>query len=551
MFWGASHLLTSLSFKESQPLGPKSLLHINLGSFPLQDFHFSPNPWAPQSLLEILSAIREAKTDQRIGGILISLEGKNLSLSQAAEIRQELEKFKQSKKPLHVFAYAFSEAGNGTTPYYLASIADDIVMQPTGSFSINGFSLESPFFKNLLDEYDLTIQSDRREKYKGVVEPFTRTEYSPEVKENLTTLLQDLFAHVKGKIAESRKISPEAMSEMLENSPWLDYQAIQKKYISELSYKDEAKERIKKKAYPKDLSKDIKFVSVQSYLSQIQPKHIAEKIGVVMLNGDVVSPGADPQAQDPFSPEGIDKAFRRVKKDKNIKAVVFRVNSPGGSVSGAEALWHAVKRTVDSGVPVVISMGDMAASAGYYLAAPATKIYALPTTLTGSIGVAFGKPNLRGTAEYFGITLDQVDVGHNADMWSITTDFSPKIWEKMKAEVDHTYEIFKGKVTQGRNLDSDTVQEIAQGQVWSGQQAKKHNLVDNLGGFYDAVAEACRLGKIEAARPDVVILNELTNPLVAFFGAMGIELVEKVRLKFLAKIPQAKLEAKASIDGIR
>lgn len=555
--WRLSTFMTSFSvLKEHEPLGKKSILALNLGSDPMEDYHFRHQFWShistsrPQSLLEILDAIREAKRDPHIGGIFVSLEGHNLSLSQAAEIRQELKRFKQSNKPVHIFAYAFSEASNGTIPYYLASMGDDIAMQPTGIVSVNGFSLESPFFKNLLDNYQITIQSDRREKYKGVIEPFTQTAYSSEVRENLNSVLVSLFDHVKEKIAEGRKMEKAAVLELVKESPWLDYQALQKKYISELAYKDEAKDQIKKKAYPNDRLEDVKFVSVRSYLDQSKHAETSEKIGVVVLSGDIVSPGGDTTAQEPFSPEGIEKALRKAWKKKQVKAVVLRVNSPGGSVSGAEAIWHAVKKTVDSGIPVVVSMGDLAASAGYYLVAPADKIYALPTTLTGSIGVAFGKPNIRKTAESFGITLDQVDVGSNADMWSVTHDFSPEIWEKMKNEVDHIYHVFKGKVAQGRKMNDADVQAVAQGQVWTGLQAKEHRLVDQIGGFFDAVEEARRLGKVQTTDPDLIVLNESTATFSMLFDLLSTEVVEKIRLQLLAKLPQVRLEARTAIEKI-
>lgn len=549
--WKLSSLLSHVvSIQEKEPISEQTILSLTIGAHGMTEYNFHnsilsqlQNPYS-QSLLEIVDAIREAKKDPHIKGIFLSIEGNNLTLSQATELRQELMDFQKEKKSIYTFSYSFSEGASGTVPYYLASLSDEIYMQPTGTFTIAGFSWESYFLKNLLDDFKITLQSQTKEKYKGAIEAYTQSNYSPEVKENLKAVMDNLFNHVKESILTSKHIDQKVWEEMLNDSPHLDYQAVQKKYITALDYKHQVKEKIKAKISTSNHSEAVKFISVKSYISQLKAKESGDKIGVIVLDSDIKSPGQDPLGQDPFTPEGIEKAFHLVHKDPAIKAIVLRINCPGGSVSGSETIWNAVKQTVDKGMPVIVSMGGVAASGGYYIAAPATRIFALPTTITGSIGVAFAKPNIRKATEKYGITWDNVKSGVNAGMWSMTNDFTPDVWERIKEEVNHTYLVFKDKVAQGRKLSKDQVQTLAQGQVWTGIQAKDHKLVDKIGGFFDAVEEARLLGKVKIQNPDLVLLNQHMPSYSLLFDFFGGEITEHLKLRILEIIPQARMEAK-------
>lgn len=555
IIWKTSTLLTTLvSHTETESLSEQTVLSITVGGYPLTEYNFHHSvlsqlqaPHA-QSLLEIVDTIREAKKDPHIKGILLSIEGNNIALAQATELRESLLDFQKEKKPVYTFAYAFSESSSGTVPYYLASLSDEIYMQPTGTFSVTGFSLESYFLKNLLDDFKIKIQSLTKEKYKGAIESFTRSDFSPNVKDNLQTVLNTLFDHVKKTILSSKKgLTKDALEEMIEQSPHLDYQAVQKKYITNLDYKHHVKEKIKTKISTTGHPEAVKFISVKSYINHIKEKSSSEQIGVIVLDSDIKSPGQDPQGQDPFSPEGIEKAFQLISKKPSIKAIVFRINCPGGSVSGSETIWNAVKHTVEKGIPVVVSMSSVAASGGYYIAAPATRIFALPTTLTGSIGVAFAKPNIKNATEEYGITWDKVEAGNNAGIWSMTSDFTPQVWERIQDEVSHTYLVFKDKVAKGRKLDKEHVQSVAQGLVWSGLQAKDKKLVDKIGGFFDAVEEAKTLGNIKVENPELILLNQHTHSYSMLFDFLGSEMTERLKLKVLQMMPQSRLEARLEL----
>lgn len=558
--------------KQVEPIPENSILVLEVGGLQMNEINLHGGVfdqikgYNSQSLLEILDAIRTAKKDPRIKGIFLSLEGTSLSLSQAQELHDELQKFKENNKPIHCFGYSFCESTNGTTNYYLASVANTISMQPGGMFNLNGLGIQSYFMKGLFEDYHVSIQADSREEYKGIIESYTRKDFSEPVKKNLGHLLESLMGYVHNIMAQRRSISLDLVNDMVVTSPHIDQYPLEKGFINKLTYKDQAKEDLKaelkkQKGGEKDVpSKDEKtvkksklsFVSLKSYSSQMEDPKSKEKVGIIVLDGDIAAPGSNNESiYSPFSPENIDKAFVAALKDKAIKSIVFRVNSRGGAASGAEALWHSVKRTVDKGIPVVVSMGATAASAGYYIAAPATKIYALPTTITGSIGVAFGKPNFRKLSEKYGVTWDTIEVGKGATTWSIVDEFTPEVWERVQKNTDHTYDLFMTRVADGRKLDKEAVRAVAKGQVWSGRDAKDHKLVDELGGFFDALESAKVLGNVKDAEPQLVVLNRQTISIPSLLSLLETDGTEYVKTKLLGILPRMGMQAKlGGIGGL-
>ncbi len=569
--------------QQAEPIPKQSILSLEVGGVPMNEINLHGGimdqirGYNSQSLLEILDAIRWAKTDDRIKGIFLSIEGNNLNLSQAYELHDALMKFKESNKPVHSFGYSFCESTNGTTNYYLASAADHITMQPAGMFNMNGLALQSFFLKGLFDDMQISIQADGREEYKGVIESYTRKEFSEPVKRNLGGVLESLLQYVHGDIAKSLKFPVDKVTDIVDTSPHSDQYPLEKGFLMDLAYRDQARTRLQKKLAEKlglkqeitdakndeseqDESKlnefvkkkeELPYVGIKSYVNQLPDTKSKEKIGIIILDGDIDAPGKTSESSyDPFSPENVDRAFAAALKDKQIKAIVFRVNSRGGAASGAETLWHAVKRTVEAGMPVVVSMGATAASAGYYIAAPATKIYALPTTLTGSIGVAFGKPNFRKATEKYGVSWDTVEVGKGGTIWSVVDDFSPEVWERLQKTTDNTYQIFMGKVVDGRKMDKGTVHAVAKGQVWSGIQAKEHKLVDELGGFFDALEAAKMLGNVKDEDPQLIVLNRQPITLPSLLSLLEMDVSERVKTRLLSGLPQMGLQSRLDM-GLR
>lgn len=559
--------------KQTEPISDQSILSLEVGGVTMNEVNLHGGlvdqfkGYNSQSLLEILDAINHATKDPRIKGLFLSIEGNHLTLSQAHELHEAIVKFKSAQKPVHSFGYSFCESTNGTTNYYLASVGDRITMQPAAMFNFNGLALQSFFLKGLFDDMHISVQADGREEYKGVIEAYTRKSFSDPVKSNLHNLLDHLMHYVHGEIAKNKKVSVEAIREAMETSPHNDQYSLEKGFVTDLAYKDEAKEKFLKEltkdappldgASPKDSSdkiaklpssKKIKagmtYVSIKSFVEQLPETKSKEKIGIIIIDGDISPPGKTAESTyDPYSPENVDKAFAAILKDKAVKAVVFRVNSRGGAASGAETLWHAVKRTVDSGMPVVVSMGGTAASAGYYIAAPATKIFALPTTITGSIGVAFGKPNFRKATEKYGVTWDTIQVGKGATVWSVLDDFSPEVWERIQKNTDYTYQIFMGKVSEGRKLDKEAVHTVAKGQVWTGIDAKEHKLVDEIGGFIDALEAAKILGNIKDENPQLILFNRQPMTLSNFLNLLEMDVTERLKSRLLTSLPQMGMQS--------
>ncbi len=511
---------------DSDPITDNSILQIEVGGLPIKDFNLPTSilsqlqKYRTQSLIEIVERVNEATIDPRIKAISLAIVGNAMSAAQAEELRTALDDFRKAGKKIYAFAYAFGDGSNGTSSYYLASVADKIYMQPHGAVSIIGASVESFFLKNLLDEFDITVQAARRNEQKGVIDRFTRSDFTPEVKENLYSVIASVLSYIQDTTAKGRGLGKETYVTLMNTAPHQDQQAIQAKLLDELLYRDQIRDKIKL-----ELGSNVAFVTEKGYSPQNKRAQSKNKIGVIFLEADVPPAGSTAlNLNDPYAPESLDKSFEMAIKDPDVKAIVFRVNTPGGAVSGAETIYRAVKRTVDKGIPVIISMGSIAASAGYYMAAPATKIYANATTLTGSIGIAMAKPNIGKATENYGITWDRVQIGANAGMWSMTQDFNEVAWEKVQESLDNFYTNFTQTVADGRKLPLDKIKSIAGGQVWSGLQAKENGLVDEIGGFFSALNEAKKIANIaDTEAPNIVIFNRVNAGLPLLFSLLGEE----------------------------
>ncbi|MBX3486304.1 MAG: signal peptide peptidase SppA [Candidatus Paracaedibacteraceae bacterium] len=511
---------------ESDPVSDNMVIQLDVGGLKMVDFNLPSTllaqleKYRQQSLIEFIDLITEITQDNRVKAIHLNLSGTNFSTAQAEELRNALTKFKDSGKKIYTFAYGFGDGSNGTAAYYLASISDKIFMQPHGTVSIIGASLESYFLKDLLDDFDITVQAARRENYKGVVDQMTRADFTPEVKENLSTLVKSIVETVQTTTAGSRKIDLTTFVNLMNTAPHGDQAAIKEKLLDELVYRDQVREKI-----GEDLGGKPSFVTAKGYAPKTKRPVSKTKIGVIFLDSDVAASGTNAMnMNDPYSPDALDKAFEMATKEEGIKAILFRVNTPGGAVSGAETIYRAVKRTVDKGIPVVISMGTVAASAGYYMSAPATKIFANKTTITGSIGVAMAKPSIDKATALYGITWDRVQVGDNAGMWSITKEFSEPEWKFIEENIDQFYHHFIATVASGRKMSVDQAQAIAGGRVWSGVDAKHNGLVDEIGGFFEAFEETKKIAKIkEGEDPNVVIFNKVNPGLPLLFSLLGDE----------------------------
>ncbi len=501
---------------EDETLTTNSVLVLKVGENPLSeganhtplDFLFSNRQ---KSLPELVRMIHQAANDPRIKGLVIKNEGSHFSLAQIQELREALRIFKDTHKPVYAYSDTLGEGGNGTGVYYLCASAHEIWLQPRGSLNLTGMVLESYFLRGLLDDYKIKTQIDKREAYKGLAENYMNKEFSPEVRANLQSLLDDLMDQMVHDVGQDRQIEPQKFKELVDHGPYNDAEARNLKLVDYLGHYDELQKHIEQK-----LGKDISFISDRTYAYELKESNFGNKIALIYVDGTLfgdVNPAI--REENANSPRQIAKLLNKVVEDKSIKGVILRINSPGGTVTAAETIWHEVKKVKEAKKTIIVSMGTTAASAGYQIAAPATKIVANPATITGSIGVVSGKVVVNGAFNHFNVHWDRIKSGANAGMWSMTEEFSPDGWRKLQESLDYYYDDFLMKVAEGRQMDKVDVRKVAQGQVWSGRQAKERHLVDELGGLSKAI-EVMRK-ELGLSSKDSLQIVTLT-PQKGFFG---------------------------------
>lgn len=437
----------------------------------------------------IISAIKHAKEDNNIKGIYLDFSAVGSPFASLEEIRNQLLDFKESGK----FIYCYSD-GLTQKSYYLATVADKIYLHPQGLLDIRGLASEVVFYKKLFDKLDIDMQIVRHGTYKSAVEPFMLDKMSEANKEQIQVYLGSMWNHIVNNISKSRSITVSEINAVCDSL--LMYRnnslALSRGLVDSLIFKDQFL-GVVRSTLELDSTKDINFVSLKDYKKVISTsKTQKDKIAVIYAQGDIIDGKGGNKSIGSSTAEEIAKA----RKDKNVKAIVFRVNSGGGSALASESIWREVELAQQQ-KPVVVSMGDYAASGGYYIACAADYIVAQPTTITGSIGVFGVIPNFgKMFANKLGITIDRVKTNSHADAISTTramTDYERAV---MQQYVENTYSVFTQRVADGRNLSKSYVDSIGQGRVWSGVDALKLNLVDTLGGIDVAIKKAAQLAEL-------------------------------------------------------
>jgi len=433
---------------------------------------------------DIVRGLAEAGRDPRIRGLVVKLGGGELKLAQASEIGAAVREFRATGKFALAFAETFGEAGDGNTHYLLAAAFDQIWMQPSGSLGLTGMRLETPFLRSALADLGIEPRMDRRREYKGAVDTFISDAMPAPLRENLQRLVDSLVAQIASAIAPRLEGDAAAARALIDRGPFLPEDALAARLVDRLGYWDEFESEVD------SLSQDAEGYRLADYARGLEPAADGTRVAIVYGLGPVMLGESD---EDPLldswsmGAKTVSEAIREARLDPAVKAIIFRIDSPGGSYVAADTIWREVDQARRSGKPIVVSMGGMAASGGYFVAAPASLIVADPTTITGSIGVFSGKFLLTGLWDKLGIRWDAVQAGTNADMSSFNADYSPEGWAKLQAELDRIYADFVGKVSAGRKLDPAAVEAIAKGQVWSGADAEANGLVDRLGGLGEAV----------------------------------------------------------------
>lgn len=467
-------------------------------------------------LKTLYSPLIEQKNDPKIKAVLLMIEGSSLGFAQIQEIREALKKFKESGKPVYAFADSFGDLSNGTGSYYLASVATEIWLQPLGNLNLTGIFIETPFARKALDNLKINPRIDRREDYKGFMESVTESDFTPAVRANMQRIVNGLTEQMIADISQSRQFDVETARRLINNGPYVSAEALQEKLIDQIDYLDVLKNKlIEDFLKEKEKSSDHSFVSLGQYVShkQTEVDHKA-KIALVFGEGPILnSTKGNGLMDNDYMIVGrkMAKAIHDATEDKDVKAIVLRLNSGGGSPTASETIWRQVKIAQEKGKPVVISMSDYAASGAYWIASKAKKIVAQPGTLTGSIGVLAGKIVTSAAWENYGIHWGEVHNGDNSAMWSTSQDYSKKGWERLQVMLDNIYGTFLIKVSEGRHMDKEKVRSLAQGQVWTGLEAKENGLVDALGGLSEAIDLAKQ--EIGLTPETQVNLQEFPKPL--------------------------------------
>ncbi|MGH9968153.1 MAG: signal peptide peptidase SppA [Pyrinomonadaceae bacterium] len=450
-----------------------------------------------QSLTNLLLQFRKAKADKRIKAIILDVDMSGAGWAKAEEIRDAITDFRSSGKQV----YAYMEYGMNKE-YYIASASDRIFVAPPGELFINGLAADVMFFRGSLDKLGIYPDMYQIGKYKSAGDTFTRKEMSDAHREFINSLLDDLFNRYVDSIAKARGKSPEDVRAIIDNSPYSAAKAKEAGLIDGVGYRDELEKEVKTKLGYKE-GDDMRLVRASEY-REVPAESLGldkgERIAVIYATGDIGSGKSEnsPTGNQSIGSDTLAKALNDARDDKTIKAIVLRVDSPGGSALASDVIWHAVEAAKQK-KPVVVSMSDVAASGGYYISAGASKIVAEPSTITGSIGVVAGKPVIKGFYDWIGISNEYVLRGKNAGMFRETEKFTPDERAKFEEWIKTTYySDFVPKVAQGRNKPAEYIDSVGQGRVWTGAQGKEKALVDEFGGLEKAIEVAKQLANIPA-----------------------------------------------------
>jgi protease IV len=439
-----------------------------------------------ETLRDVLDAIDRGASDDRVVGMIARIGAAPMGMAQTQEIRDAVERFRAHKKFAVAYSETFGEFGPGNSAYYLATAFDHIYLQPSGDVGLTGIIMESPFVKGTLSKLGMSFHGDHRYEYKNALNALTETKYTAPHKEAMTAIMNSWFNQMKDGICQARQIAPDKFQALVDAGPYLGKEAVAAKLVDAVAYRDEVYGDVKSKA-----GDGAEFLYLDKYLSRAgRPHERGKTVALVFGVGDVTRGKSDydpVQGSQNMGSDTVAGAIRAAAEDKDVKAILFRVDSPGGSYVASDTIWREVMRAHQAGKPVIVSMGNLAGSGGYFVAMAADKIVAEPGTITASIGVLGGKMLTSGLWDKVGLSWDEVHQGENATMFTGTHDYTPAEWGRFQAWLDRVYVDFTSKVAEGRKLPQEKVLEIAKGRIWSGQDAKNLGLVDELGGYDTAL----------------------------------------------------------------
>jgi protease-4 len=450
-------------------------------------------------LADVLDGLRRAAADDRVKALVVRIGGRPIGLAAVQELRRAVRAVSDAGKLTVAWAETFGEFSAGNVAYYLATAFDTITLQPSGDLGLTGIAVERVYLRDALDKLGAQFQVAKRHEYKSAAEQVTETGFSEPAREETERLTASITEQLAGAIAERRKLTRERVTELIDAGPFLASAALEAGLVDTLGYRDEVYASVRRHAGEG---------AVLLYLARYQrSRALTEKVrqlpgsrggagavGLIYATGPIRRgrSGRGPLSGGAMGSDTIAAAIRAAAADDSVAAILLRVNSPGGSYVASDTIWREVVRARAGGKPVIASMGDVAASGGYYIAMAADVIVAEPGTVTGSIGVLSGKAVLGEALGRFGVTTDKVTQGGHSAMFSQMRPFEPDEWTLVNDWLDHIYADFTGKVAEGRGMTQERVHELARGRVWTGADAVANGLVDELGGLGHAAALARR-----------------------------------------------------------
>jgi protease IV len=457
-------------------------------------------------LPDVLDGLRRAGRDPRVRVLIVKIGGRPVGLATVQELRRAIGEFRDSGKLAVAWAETFGEFSAGNVPYYLATAFDRIWLQPSGDLGLTGIAMQRLFYRGAMDRLGVDFQVAKRYEYKSAAEQLTESHYTGPAREATERLAASVTEQLIDAIAERRGIEAAEVRKLIDRGPFLAAQALKEGLVDELGYRDEVYGQARKRA-----GKDALLLHLVRYQRSRALAERARKIpaarqrcvALIYASGPIRRgrSGRGPIGGGAMGSDTVAAALRSTAADDAVRAIVLRVNSPGGSYVASDTIWREVVRARNAGKPVVVSMGDVAASGGYFISMAADAIVAEPGTITGSIGVLSGKPVLGEALGRAGVTTDLIAEGSHSDMFTTTRPFSDDEWALVNAWLDHIYADFTGKVAEGRGMSPERVHELARGRVWTGADALDNGLVDELGGLERAAALARRRAGLPASAP--------------------------------------------------
>lgn len=442
------------------------------------------------SLREVLQKLDEAVTEPRVKGIFLRVGELGSSFGRTTEVRKALLKVREAKKPIHCYFDSTDNSGYGL----LAEVCDRIMMPPSGTLALTGLRAQSYYLRDLLERVGVSADLMQVGRFKGAADPLTRADMAPEVRETLGALLDDLSADLGRAVQKGRSLDATAFQKAVDEGPHTAASALALKLVDGIGFDDEARQKAKDASKAKSVASVLehdadKGIGIGDLFELLEgsPKSSPKNTRLVLAYVDGTIGESDNEGSEGVQSGPFVKAMRKYADDENVKGVVLRIDSPGGSALASDKMWHAVRR-VAKRKPVIVSIGDMAASGGYYIACAGTEIYASPSSIVGSIGVVGGKIVAEKLAAEVGVHASTITRGRNANWLSPTTRFSTTERAALQRALDETYRIFVSRVREGRNISDEQIATVAEGRIMSGKRATEGKLVDKEGGLEDALA---------------------------------------------------------------